>query len=174
MEKIFETFETRFERFKNRKHVEMEFRFGKMCKGSFNTDVGKISWDRVLKALEKYTGWEAVKKSLSTVYSLDDKRIIVDNVTADTDSHIKKRVFQKDFKMDNQPLDVRLSISQETPSEHTEEMDTIRNRTRTSFIRKNVSIDMTIVDNKEFDSEEDKMYHIELEIIDPLQVKDLK
>ena len=175
MDEIFQVFESRFERFKTRKNVEMEFRLGKMCsRGTFNTDVGKEPWEKIHKALEKYSGWDSVKKSISTVYSVKDKRIIVDDITAERNSHTKKKLFQKDFRMDTQKsYDVRLSIAQETPTDHEEEMEDVRKRSRTSFIRKNLSIDMTIVDGHEDpDNEDPNSYHIEFEIIDPGQVSD--
>ena len=51
-------------------------------------------------------------------------------------------------------------------------MDRKRTKTRHSFIRKNLSIDMTISsgDNAYMDSEEEASYQIELEIINPKEV----
>jgi len=53
-------------------------------------------------------------------------------------------------------------------------MDTVRAKNRTSFIRKNLSIDMTVVtgDPSDMDCEEEARYEIELEIIDPKNIKD--
>jgi len=50
-----------------------------------------------------------------------------------------------------------------------------RTKTRHSFIRKNLSIDMTISsgDNVDMDSEEECSYQIEFEIIDPKNVSNL-
>jgi hypothetical protein len=47
------------------------------------------------------------------------------------------------------------------------------NKYRESFIRKNLSIDMTIIsgDPMDLDAEEEQIYQIELEIIDPTKVQ---
>lgn len=51
-------------------------------------------------------------------------------------------------------------------------MDRKRTKVRNSFIRKNLSIDMTISsgDNVDMDSEEESSYQIELEIMKPSDV----
>ena len=51
-------------------------------------------------------------------------------------------------------------------------MDRKRTKTRHSFVRKNLSIDMTISsgDNADMDSEEEASYQIELEIVKPSDV----
>ena len=51
-------------------------------------------------------------------------------------------------------------------------MDRKRTKTRHSFVRKNLSIDMTISsgDNADMDSEEEATYQIELEIVKPSDV----
>jgi hypothetical protein len=52
-------------------------------------------------------------------------------------------------------------------------MDYVRCKKRVSFIRKNLSIDMTIVTGQpdDLDDEEEETYEIELEIIDPSKVQ---
>jgi hypothetical protein len=54
-------------------------------------------------------------------------------------------------------------------------MDRKRTKTRHSFVRKNLSIDMTISsgDNADMDSEEEASYQIELEIMKPDTVDDV-
>jgi hypothetical protein len=54
-------------------------------------------------------------------------------------------------------------------------MDRKRTKTRHSFVRKNLSIDMTISsgDNADMDSEEEASYQIELEIVKPDAVDDI-
>jgi hypothetical protein len=53
------------------------------------------------------------------------------------------------------------------------EYNRVRQRTRESFLRKNVVIDMTIVsgDPTDLDSETDTEYQIEIEIFDPREVE---
>jgi hypothetical protein len=70
-------------------------------------------------------------------------------------------------------MDLRFSISKEMPiSGGDYEMDRRRTKRRQSFIRKNVSIDMTISsgDVVDKDAEDPNHYQIELEIIDPANV----
>jgi len=87
---------------------------------------------------------------------------------------IKKRVEVQDFQMD--PFDVRLGVSTEVPYEETadeEVFDETRQRIRHSFVRKNLSIDVSMVKGSpdDMDSEDVISYQIELEIIDPAAVK---
>ena len=51
-------------------------------------------------------------------------------------------------------------------------MDRKRTKTRHSFVRKNLSIDMTISsgDNADMDSEEEASYQIEMEFVKPSDV----
>jgi hypothetical protein len=51
---------------------------------------------------------------------------------------------------------------------------TAKKRIRESFVRKNLSIDMTIVSGNpaDLDSEEENSYQIELEILDPKKITD--
>jgi hypothetical protein len=84
----------------------------------------------------------------------------------------KIKVRKEDFVNSEQPLDVRFCISREIPTTGEYEMDRKRSKTRHSFVRKNLSIDMTISsgDNADMDSEEEASYQIELEIIRPKDV----
>jgi hypothetical protein len=83
----------------------------------------------------------------------------------------KISVVKEDFTC--QPLDVRFSISREIPTFGEYDMDRKRSKTRHSFVRKNLSIDMTISsgDSVDMDSEEECSYQIELEIVNPQDVQ---
>jgi hypothetical protein len=78
--------------------------------------------------------------------------------------------------MESAPFDVRLGVSTEEPFEYDGDETSTKQTTkeRWSFVRKNLSIDMTIVkgtpDDK--DSDEDTTHQIEMEIIDPSQISD--
>ena len=94
--------------------------------------------------------------------------MVIDEDTDEQTYHIKTRVSNDTFKM--QPCDVRISVSTEVPCEEfDDEMDGCRSRKRTSFIRKNLTIDMTEVcgDPDDLDDEEEIQYQVELEIMDP-------
>ena len=53
-------------------------------------------------------------------------------------------------------------------------MDYVRHKQRVSFLRKNLSIDMTVVsgDPDDLDDENEESYEIEMEIVDPTKVND--
>lgn len=161
-----------FEAHKNEGDIEIEMRLGKHNGSLFDTNVGKDTWKRVLAGLKKYDGWESTKMTISDVYYNDANgvRITCDEESGEQAMIQKINVAKEDFKRD--PLDVRFCVAREIPTSGEYEMDRKRTKTRHSFVRKNLSIDMTISsgDNVDMDSEEEATYQIELEIIKPSDV----
>ena len=87
----------------------------------------------------------------------------------------KDRIMNHDFKrMANTPFDIRYSVSIETPLPDIadREMDKKKTKQRVSYIRKNLSIDLTIItgDTSDMDAEDPVTYQIEFEIIDASRV----
>ena len=162
-----------FEAHKDEEDIEVEIRIGKHNGTLFDTNVGKENFERVLKGLNKYKQWEDVKSSSCEVYYNDKEgiRITTDENTGEHTMVRKINVVKHDFKCD--PNDIRFSISREIPTHGEFEMDRRRGKTRHSFIRKNLSIDMTISsgDTVDMDAEDPCSYQIELEIIKPSDVK---
>jgi hypothetical protein len=158
-----------FEAHKNEGDIEVEIRLGKHNGSLFDTNVGKDVWKQVLKGLKKYDGWESTKMTTSDVYYNDSNnvRITCDEDTGEQTMIQKIAVVKEDFK--REPLDVRFCVAREIPTSGEYEMDRKRTKTRHSFVRKNLSIDMTISsgDNADMDSEEEASYQIELEIVKP-------
>ena len=173
---------------KNTPGTEIEIRFGRAGRGGFDTNVGQQTFKKVLGALERYTEWETKKHTKSTVYYFEEpgtesrpdrrsyKRLTVDDETDEQVGHIKKRVKVDDFVLDGKPLDVRLGVSTEEPFEYDGEETSTEQKTkeRWSFVRKNLSIDLSIIKGNpdDPDSDEDTTYQIELEIIKPELVND--
>ena len=161
-----------FEAHKGEGDIEVEIRLGKHNGSLFDTNVGKDAWKQVLKGLKKYDGWESTKTSTSDVYYNDPSnvRITVDEDSGEQTMIQKIAVVKEDFK--REPLDVRFCVAREIPMSGEYEMDRKRTKTRHSFVRKNLSIDMTISsgDNADMDSEEEASYQIELEIVKPSDV----
>ena len=161
-----------FEAHKNEGDIEVEIRFGKHNGSLFDTNVGKDVWKQVLKGLRKYDGWESTKTSTVDVYYNDNNniRISVDEDSGEQVMIQKISVVKEDFK--REPLDVRFCVAREIPMSGEYEMDRKRTKTRHSFVRKNLSIDMTISsgDNADMDSEEEASYQIEMEIVKPSDV----
>ena len=173
---LFERWAQVIETHKASENTEIEIRFGRRSGTKFDTNVGKPTFQKVLQALTRYEGWETTDHSEVTVYYFEGgKRLSVNEQTDEQKGEIKTRVTVDDFQLPNEPLDVRLGISTEVPFEYDGEETSTEQKTkeRWSFVRKNLSIDMTIItgtpDDK--DSDDDKTYQIELEIIDPSQIQ---
>jgi len=161
-----------FEEHKNGENVEVEMRLGKFNGNMFDTNVSEETFNRVMSGLRKYNGWESVtEKTYDVFYNNENNvRLTVDQETEDQVQVQKLNIVKEDFKRyKNAPLDLRFSISKETPIEGDFIMDRKRTKNRVSFLRKNLSIDMTISsgDTEDMDSENDTCYQIELEIVKP-------
>jgi hypothetical protein len=172
MNNLYELVKPHFKKTQSLPNLEIELRFGKFNGKFFDTNVGEGIFTKVLNSLEKYSEWENVVKTRSTSYFLGQKRMDIDEESDEVKSFTKKRISKVDHIIPNQPLDVRFSTAQEIPIDdlNSEEvMDFMRYKERTSFIRKNLSIDMTVVTAQPDDSddESDVFYEIELEIINP-------
>lgn len=173
---LFAKWEKLIERHLREDNIEIEVRFGRKSGNKFDTNVGKTAFENALKALGKYKGWQTTKHSNSTVYYFEgSKRLTVDEETDEQVGQIKKRVVVDDFELDKSPFDIRLGISNEIPYEYDGEETSTKQKTkeRWSFVRKNLSIDLSIVkgnpDDK--DSDDDTTYQIELEIIKPSEIQ---
>ena len=153
-------------------NIEIEIRFGRAAQKGFDTNVGRETFEKVLRALNKYKEWESTKHTNATVYYFEgSKRLTIDEETEEQVGHIKKRVAVNDVDLGDHPLDVRLGISTEIPFEYDGEETSTKQKAkeRWSFVRKNLSIDMSIVkgDPDDKDSDDDTVYQIELEIVKP-------
>ena len=162
---------------KSTKHVEFEMRLGKINNNMFDTNVGKEAFTRVLGALKTYEAWESVKESTTSVYYKGNTRMTINEDSEEVTTVQKKKVKVIDQYLKDRPFDVRFCVSVETPVDEDlgdEVMDYVRHKKRVSFVRKNLSIDMTVVsgDPDDLDDENEESYEIELEIIDPTKVND--
>ena len=161
-----------FDSHKDEEHIEVELRLGKYNGSFFDTNVGKETFERVLKGLQKYDKWEETESSVCDIFYNDKNsiRITSNQDTGDQRMVQKINVVKEDFS--GTPTDMRFSVSREIPTWGEYEMDRKRTKTRYSFVRKNLSIDMTISsgDNADMDSEEECSYQIEFEIVDPTKV----
>ncbi len=168
-----------FNKHKNLPNLEIELRLGKFHGKKFDTNVGELNFNKILESLKKFSGWEQIIEKNSTSYFLDNKRMDIDDDTEEMKTFTKQKISKVDYVIPNSPLDVRFSAAQETPINDMscdDVMDFMRIKQRTSFIRKNLSIDMTVVTAQpdDPDDESDTFYEIELEIIDPTIVENDK
>ena len=178
VQKVFDTIQPIFEKYQHEEHIEFEMRLGKFNCGVFDTDVSKEKFEFMMDGLKKYTGWEKILSTNEEVYyrENDNLRISIDE-DAETETIIHKETIHKEnfSKLKNTPYDLRFSVSREVPVEQYDgEMDKKKTKERTSFIRKNLSIDLTVVtgESEDMDSEESTTYQVEFEIIDPKKVED--
>lgn len=177
MHTTFDQIDPIFNQFKSRENIEFEIRLGKITSNKFDTNVGNVTFEKILKGLEKYKSWENVIKTHTTVYFKGDIRVIDNEITDEKLCHKKTKIKKIDLSLTNQPFDIRFSVATEIPCSQPKDdtvYDDMRIRHRTSFIRKNLSIDMTKItgDPDDLDDEECESYEVELEIIDPKSVKD--
>jgi len=163
-----------FEVHNDSENVEVEMRLGKFNGTFFDTNVGKAAYDKVLAGLQGYKGWEDIRTSVADVFYHDAAgiRLSVDDETGQQTMIQKQSLVREDFQYPGSPMDLRFSISKELPVSGEYDMDRKRVKKRQSFIRKNVSIDMTISsgDVVDKDAEDPNHYQIELEIIHPADV----
>ena len=158
--------------------LEIEMRLGKMNGTFFDTNVGEKTFHKILEALEQFQHWEEKKSDTAEVfyYNESKKRLTWDEDNGTQECVMKKNILKKDFSDDKSPYDVRVSVCQEIPTDKPEDEDADRmiEKYRRSFIRKNLSIDMTIIsgDSQDMDDEDGKKFQVELEIIDPSKIED--
>jgi hypothetical protein len=177
---LFAAWEPLVNKYKHHPNVEIEVRLGSRGAKSFEPNVGKDFFDKVLRAMQKYAGWEATsEKQYAVYYGPGGKRITVDEATDESVAVIKRRLVVDDFTLVGNSYDVRIGISSEVPyvrDDENEVMESVKSKKRWSFVRKNLSIDMSIMKGEQDDpdSDSDTTYHIELEIVDPtrLQTRD--
>jgi len=153
-------------------HVEVEMRLGRKVQGAFfDTNVTKPVFDKAMRALRKFKGWETIRTSTADVFYHDAGgiRLSVDCETGEQIMVQKLNLAREDFVLADCPLDLRFSISKEIPASGEYEMDRKRSKHRYSFVRKNLSIDLTVSsgDTVDKDDEDPNTYQIELEIVDP-------
>jgi hypothetical protein len=175
MNELFEKVGPTFSKFQHEPNVEMELRLGKINRGTFDTNVGQSVFEKILRRLHKYSGWESVKRTSDVAYYKDNIRLVVDEDTDESIQITKNKIGHVDHMLPGKPLDVRFAVATEKPCTHeVEEYASAKKRIRESFVRKNLSIDMTIVsgDLADLDSEEENSYQIEFEILDPTKVVD--
>jgi len=160
-------------------NTEIEMRLGKFNGEFFDTNVGQKNFDEILVGLEKFQGWENKKTETVEVFYYNEgaKRVTWDEDKGTKECISKQNIVKRDFKNFSQsPYDLRISISREIPASinETEEADRMIEKYRRSFIRKNLSIDMTIISGgiTDMDDEDGKKFQIELEIIEPSKLLD--
>jgi hypothetical protein len=178
METLYPKISEVIHRYKNQPNVEIEFRLGKVNRGSFDTNVGPEVYQKAMQGLMLYGGWESTKVSNDQIfYGQNGRRAVTNLDTDDTVRIIKTKVAKVDHVCEGRSLDVRLGISTEIEQAGEDDddvYDKVKQRTRYSFVRKNLRIDVSMIKGSpdDLDCDEDLQYQVELEIINPKLVKD--
>jgi hypothetical protein len=154
-------------------NLEIEFRLGKKNGTYFDTNIGKDNFDKIHRRLSRYPSWESVTQQNAIVFYGARKglRVVYDEDKDEQVSCIAKyKMAHVDQQLQQRPFDVRIAVSIENPVTYDPDKDTFvneRKRRRTSFLRKGLSIDMSIIESSEKDSENPFEYQVELEIVEP-------
>ena len=169
-------FEPLFTKHRATRGLECEFRLGKKNNKFFDTDVGDETFFAIKKALEKYEGWEKVEAEEYEVYNASGGRRTIYQDGDIKCSEIKTPLEKVDWVSRELPFDIRMSLAtEETVPEFGSDVEYDRSCTkaRTSYFRKGLRIDISIVTGSpdDHDAEEDTSYQVEFEILDPLKVR---
>jgi hypothetical protein len=107
--------------------------------GRVNDSSTWATFEKVLRRLKKYQGWESIKKSRDTVYQADQGlRLTIDEDSGNQFQITKKKLYKSDFSIKEKPFDVRFSVSSENPVVDIPDVEynRVRQRTRESFLRR--------------------------------------
>lgn len=173
MDTLFQNVKPLFNKSKSLPNLEVELRLGKKNRNMFDTNIGHEKFHKIKEALDNYKTWEEIKTTNTSSYFVKDLRYEINEDTDESKTIKKKKISKYDCVLKNEPLDVRFSMSQEIPQPEMDVENTtveyMRCKERTSYIRKNLSIDLTVVTGTPDDSddESDTSYEIEFEIINP-------
>ena len=173
MDSFYRGIEHYFNSHKSLPNLEVELRLGKKNGNMFDTNIGERKFSMIKTALENFKDWEQVTHSSVTSYFSDGKRCDYNDNTEESTVIIKKKILKIDHVLPNEPLDIRFAMAQEIPaSEFDDSAEFSRQKKRTSYIRNNLSIDLTKVsgDCEDMDDENEYKYEVELEIIDPKKI----
>ena len=140
-------FEPLFNKYRSTRNLECEFRIGRKNNKFFDTNVGDDTFFALKKALDKFKDWEKIEADEYEVYTgTGGKRTIIDS-NDNRHSEIKTPLEKIDFVSKDLPFDIRMSLATETPSEPREEdvFERMRTKARTSYFRKGLRIDISVV-----------------------------
>tara|TARA_B100000287_G_scaffold327846_1_gene312317 strand:+ start:801 stop:1424 length:624 start_codon:yes stop_codon:yes gene_type:complete len=155
-------------------NIEVEFRFGKFNGSFFDTNVGEAAFKKVYEGLQQFLGWEKVVNTMEDVYYADAENVRMSVDCEEQQSLVRKsKIENVDFVgIETSPFDVRFSVNHEEPMQGEFVWDRKRSKQRTSFIRKNLSIDMTFSTGAAFDKDDENptCYQIEMEVVDPSEI----
>lgn len=161
------------EKYKNEPNLELEFRLGFFEDNVFNTAIPDEFYSKIKSTLETNPHWESTRKTQTVDYFHEGMRL---SVGSDGKSICIKKIklVSIDFTFENTPFDVRVSLSQEVKipessslsKEYIGKIENIykREKTRTSYLHKFWSFDVTNIKTVE-NTIEEVTHEIELEVV---------
>lgn len=170
MDIYFDDIKHHFAKWQRHPNVEIEFRIGKKGVDYFDTNVGEVFWTRIWNNLNSYDGWESTNHhKYEYIYTTEGARIVGDTAI------VKRLLYKQDFYLPRATKwDFRMAISEEKPIPYPKEYKRkfSREKETWSFVRKNLTIDMSKVRGGcDLDVEDEYLWEIELEIIEPQKIK---
>lgn len=152
------------EKYKNEKHLEIEFRLGYLKDEEFKTDVGKEYFDKITDQLIDSESWSSIDNENSEDYFYNGRRLTITKKDPKGICIKKEKLAIIDFIFTGTGFDLRVSFSKETPSIRfaKEKANYKRIKERTSYNYKHLSYDLTKVTFEE-NTVEDHVFEIELE-----------
>jgi hypothetical protein len=177
MDELFNAVNPLFKKHTSLPNLEVELRLGKKNRNMFDTNIGFEKFSKIKQALDNFSGWEKVNNTNTSSYYVKDLRYEINEENDESRTIKKKKLEKYDCTLKNEPLDVRFSMCQEIPQPDLDvenvTVEYMRCKERTSYIRKNLSIDLTVVSGTpdDPDDESDTSYEVELEIVNPSEVK---
>ncbi len=164
-----------FNQYKN-KDVEIEFRFGyyDCIEKKFITGVSKELFEKIKNKLDNSSLFE--KKYYEYIDYFDEKNNRKSDFGSNFEIVKKERFNTIDFRFENTPFDIRISVAKETKLKKFGNSVSSRTKKRTSFTYKHLRFDFTEI--KYCENQINKIkYEIEIEIISKLNdinIKDFK
>ena len=113
---IIESVKTELMKYDNLDSIELEARLGiyDIDSSKFSSNIGSANYEKINEMLDTFKGWNNKKNEVSTVYSKDNMRL---KVSDSGDKSVIEKVKLKNltYVLKDLPLDIRISISRETP-----------------------------------------------------------
>lgn len=132
--------------------LEIEFRLGNKYTDTFSTNITKKNYDIIMNKLEKSHKKGIFTKEVKNINDFFIKGERISIIDEKIISIVKKKLFKEDFKLDNSPMDIRLSVSREIKKEIVDDFDEDkideifkRNKLRTTYGYKNWKYELTEV-----------------------------
>jgi hypothetical protein len=139
-------------KYDNLESIELEARLGiyDTENNKFDSNIGIANYEKINEMLDTFKQWNSTKKTSVTTLSTDKLRMTTDATTGEKTAIEKIKLKHLTFVLEDLPMDIRVSISRETPIPlgkfpTSKRNITTRIKERTSKVFQNASFDLTCV-----------------------------